>query len=193
MLGVTTYLSTDIAAVPLLWIIPLAIYLLTFVLVFVRRPIFPHYVMVVFESSLLVILAFTFFLRLTGSVGLVTHLVGFFLIAMVCHGELMKFRPGPDYLTEFYLWLSVGGVLGGVFNALVAPLLFNSLIEYPLVIVVASLLRPYMAPRVDKPSSRWLDFILPLALALTLGGLTSALLNYPAKSSIMHVRGCLLS
>ena len=77
----------------------------------------------------------------------------------------------------------MGGVLGGVFNALIAPLLFNSLIEYPLAIVVASLLRPYMAPRVDNPSSRWLDFILPLTLALTLGGLTSALLNYPGKLS----------
>lgn len=194
MLGVTTYLSTDIAAVPLLWIIPLAIYLLTFVLVFARRPIFPHHVMVVFESSLLVVLAFLFFLQLIGSWGLLSlHLVGFFLIAMVCHGELMKFRPGPDYLTEFYLWLSVGGVLGGLFNALVAPLLFNSLIEYPLVIVVASLLRPYMAPRVDKPSSRWLDFILPLTLALTLGVITSALLNYPGKlpTSRLFVVVCL--
>jgi hypothetical protein len=179
---ITTYLTTDIAAVPLLWIIPLAIYLLTFVLVFARRPIFPQHVMVTFESSLLVLLAILFFLQLKGSCGLLLpHLVGFFLIAMVCNGELMKSRPGPDYLTEYYLWLSVGGVAGGLFNALVAPSLFNSLIEYPLVIVVASMLRPYMAPRVDRQSSRWLDFILPLALALTLGVITSALSNYPAS------------
>jgi SAM-dependent methyltransferase len=194
LLGVTTYLSTDIAAVPLLWIIPLAIYLLTFVLVFARRPIFPHHVMVVFEASLLVFLAILFFLKLRGSWSLLSlHLVAFFLIAMVCHGELMKFRPGPDYLTEFYLWLSVGGVLGGLFNALAAPWLFNSLIEYPLVIVVASLLRPYLAPRVDKPLSRWLDFILPLTLALTLGVITSALWNGPGKlpASKLFVVSCL--
>jgi SAM-dependent methyltransferase len=184
MLGVTTYLSTDIAAVPLLWIIPLSIYLLTFVFVFARRPIFPHHVMVTLESSLLVVLAILFFLPSKVSwVPFPLHLVGFFFIAMVCHGELMKFRPGPDYLTEFYLWLSVGGVLGGVFNALVTPFLFNTMIEYPLVIVVASLLRPYITPRVDRPSSPWLDLILPLALALALGIITNVLMHYPGKLS----------
>ena len=108
LLGVTTYLSTDIAAVPLLWMIPLAIYLLTFVLVFARRPIFPHHVMVVFESSLLVVLAIGFFLHLSSLAALLPlHLVAFFLIAMVCHGELMKLRPDQTILPNFtsvYRW-----------------------------------------------------------------------------------------
>jgi hypothetical protein len=117
------------------------------------------------------------------------HLLGLFWVAMVCHGELTRSRPPASHLTEFYLWLSVGGVLGGVFNALLAPLIFRSVVEYPLVLVLACLLRP--APtepsRGRKPpesaeSSEGLrpplrhrvragDVVLPLAL----GALTAAL------------------
>ena len=115
LLGVTTYLSTDIASVPLLWVIPLAIYLLTFVLVFARRPLLPHRVMVLIEPFLVIPVVLLFFLGL--QVGLwqifILHLLAFFCIAMVCHGELMQARPPAAQLTEFYLWMSVGGVLGG--------------------------------------------------------------------------------
>ena len=61
---------------------------------------------------------------------------------MVCHGELARDRPPTGQLTEFYLWMSLGGVLGGLFNALLAPLVFSSVVEYPLVLVLACLLRP---------------------------------------------------
>jgi SAM-dependent methyltransferase len=164
MLGVTTYLSTDIAAVPLLWVIPLAIYLLTFVLVFARRPILPHSLMVRLEPFLVIPIALTYFLNVRGSWPLFPlHLLAFFLMAMVCHGELVKSRPPASRLTEFYLWMSVGGVLGGIFNALIAPVTFRTVIEYPLIIVVACMLRPSLDLATQK-YNRLFDFLWPLAL-----------------------------
>ncbi len=176
LLGVTSYLSTDIAAVPLLWVIPLAIYLLTFVLVFARQPLLPHHLMVLLEPYLVIVIAIMFFLKVTEPWQFFPlHLLTFFLLAMVCHGELMKYRPGAAHLTEFYLWMSVGGVLGGLFNALVAPLAFRSVIEYPLIIVVACLLRPRLTPGAEKPYCLALDFVLPLVLLGLLGGLIKVL------------------
>ena len=170
LLGVTTFLSTDIASVPLLWIIPLTIYLLTFVLVFARKPLIPHRIMVFLEPFVLIPLAVLFFVQIKATTWQVLplHLLGFFIIAMVCHGELMHSRPPAVYLTEFYLWISVGGVLGGIFNALLAPVLFNSVIEYPLMIVVACLLRPSLDPANQKSHPRRWDLLLPLILAVLL-------------------------
>ena len=65
------------------------------------------------------------------------HLIGFFVTAVICHGRLAQDRPSAKYLTDFFLWLSLGGVLGGAFNALLAPLLFKYVVEYPLVIAAA--------------------------------------------------------
>ena len=162
LLGVTTYLSTDIAAVPLLWIIPLVLYLLTFVLVFARKPLIPHHIMVFVEPFVIILLAVIFFAGLKGVVWqtLPVHLLAFFCIAMVCHGELMHSRPRADHLTEFYLWISVGGVLGGIFNALLAPILFSSVMEYPLIIVAVCLARPSLSLPTDRPNQRWWDFLL---------------------------------
>ena len=75
------------------------------------------------------------------------HLLTFFLAAMVCHGELAKRRPDGRYLTEFYLSMSVGGVLGGLFNALIAPVLFTTVLEYPLALVLACALRAAQSDR----------------------------------------------
>src|SRR2546422_176770 len=144
MLSVTTFISADVEAIPLLWVIPLAIYLLTFVLVFARRAIVPHALMVralpIALLALVVVLAKRANQPLLLIMGL--HLAVFFVAAMVCHGELAKDRPPPTHLTEFYLWLSVGGVLGGVLNALVAPLVFDTVAEYPLTLVLLGLLAP---------------------------------------------------
>lgn len=185
LLGVTTYLSTDIASVPLLWIIPLLIYLLiyllTFVLVFARQPLIPRHVMVFLEPLFIVPVATIFFVRFQVMVwqSIPLHLLAFFCIAMVCHGELMHSRPVADHLTEFYLWISVGGVLGGIFNALLAPVLFNSVVEYPLIIVVACLLRPNLNPREEKFQPFWHDLLLPLALGVLLALLGRAFQAVP--------------
>jgi spermidine synthase len=148
MLSVTTYLTTDIAAIPLLWIIPLAIYLLSFILVFARRPPVPQFLMVRLMPLLILLLTLVMLSVATEPVWLLIpiHLLTFFVVAMVCHGELARLRPPAGYLTQFYLWLAVGGVLGGLFNALVAPLVFNAIIEYPLVLVLACHLRPRLIP-----------------------------------------------
>src|SRR5262249_38450065 len=87
------------------------------------------------------------------------ELTGFFFVAMYCHGELAQNRPPARHLTEFYLWMSLGGVLGGLFNSLVAPLLFKTAAEYPLVLVLACLLMPLTAPQARNAATRWLEII----------------------------------
>lgn len=179
LLGVTTFLTTDVAAVPLFWIVPLVIYLLTFVLVFARRTIVPHSAMVRALPLWVLPLAWLVALNTNLPVAIQApiHLLTFFLAAMMCHGELAKRRPDGRYLTEFYLSMSVGGVLGGVFNALIAPLMFTTVLEYPLVLVLACALRPGRSEGGDTPLVRRLDFALPLgvgAFALTMMFLLNA-------------------
>jgi hypothetical protein len=144
MLGATTYMTTDIAAIPLLWVLPLGLYLLSFILVFSRLPGAVHRLMVVLLPFLVLLLVFlmlsAFPLPISLKIGV--HLAVLFVVAMVCHGELARDRPPTRYLTAFYLWMSFGGVLGGLFNALVAPVVFNGVVEYPLALVLACLLTP---------------------------------------------------
>ncbi len=177
MLSVTTFLSTDTAAIPLMWVIPLALYLLTFILVFARRPPLPHAALVRWMPLVMVVVVFTLLSEASEPVWLVLliHWLGFFVVAMVCHGELARDRPPVHYLTEFYFWLSVGGVLGGLFNSLVATLVFWDVLEYPLGLTLACLLRPNLSEGEgqvrERPSVRPLDLALPLALGLLTAGL----------------------
>jgi hypothetical protein len=170
LLGVTQYITLDIAQIPLLWIVPLAIYLLTFILVFAKRPLLNHRWMVWAQPFLLVPLIMLFYWNLATNMwfSIPFHLITFFIIAMVCHGELANTRPSTAHLTEFYLWLSVGGVLGGLFNALIAPLVFNTLAEYPLAMVLACFLRPSEHSDKQRSYERWLDLVLPLVFFLIL-------------------------
>jgi SAM-dependent methyltransferase len=170
LLGVTAHISTDIAAVPLLWVVPLALYLLTFILVFARRVLLPHAVMVRVLPLVLIPLVIIaapgipFVLPLPVVLGF--HLGCFFVVCMVCHGALARLRPASAHLAEFYLFLSIGGVLGGVFNALLAPLIFPAIWEYPLALVAACLLRP--ATPDDSRRGLAGDILLPLALLAVL-------------------------
>jgi spermidine synthase len=166
LIGVTTYLSTDIAAVPFLWVIPLALYLLTFVIVFARRSLIErsliHHAQLLLGLVLLVALC----LRSTGGIvpTAVLHLLAFFATALMCHGELAASRPRADKLTEFYLWMSFGGMLGGVFNVLVAPMVFNSVVEYAMALVVAFSLRPAFTLTPVAARDRVMDLVLPGAV-----------------------------
>ncbi len=171
LLGVTSHITTDIVAIPLFWVIPLAIYLLTFVLVFSRKPIVSHHRMVWLQPFLILPLAVLFWSFGTAWVLFPLHLLAFFVTAMVCHGELARSRPATHQLTEFYLYLSIGGVLGGIFNALVAPMVFNRVAEYPLILVLACLLRPRMVTEKSKRYNFWLDLGLPLTMAACIAGL----------------------
>jgi hypothetical protein len=168
LVGVTTYLTTEIGAVPLLWVLPLAVYLLTFVLVFARRPIPSHELIVRIQPFLVMPMAILTLMDRQiawGWVQFLPPLLAFLGAAMVCHGELARTRPEPAHLTEFYLWMSVGGVLGGAFNSLLAPVLFTSVVEFPLVVVLACLLRPNAAEQETWVSKqRRQDVALPTML-----------------------------
>ncbi len=207
MLGATTYITTDIAAIPLLWVAPLALYLLSFILVFSHIPSWLQRLMVIAGCAaislslgilfwhlgtqansglvqlacrllailicgggaygcwriwtihsnnllhqvlilllpllvlgLLFIMLSELKIKIAWSLGL--HLTTMFVVSMVCHGELARDRPAPKYLTGYFLWMSVGGVLGGLFNGLVAPLIFNGIAEYELAMMLACFLTP---------------------------------------------------
>lgn len=145
LLGLTQYISTDIAAVPLLWILPLTLYLLSFILVFSKWADRIHPGMVALQPAvLLIFIAYSFInpAVLPYWLDLILHCLAFFLAIMVCHGELAKHRPHPQHLTRFYLVMSFAGMLGGLFNTFVAPFVFNAVYEYPIMIVAALLLRP---------------------------------------------------
>lgn len=177
MLGVTQYLSTDIAAVPLLWVIPLAIYLATFMLAFARHQILPALVASRWLAILAIALMLVFFLEAKRPIAVLIaiHLSALFLAGMVCHGRLAQLRPRTSRLTEYYLLIAVGGVLGGMFNALASPVIFTGIYEYPIALVAACLLRPSPADddKVSTPApargSASLGYAVRIALGLERG------------------------
>lgn len=144
LVGVTTHISTDIASVPFLWVAPLVIYITSFIIVFAKRPA----VSLEQSNRLLPLGVAIAALGLSSIasppiiVGLAIHLLVLFLAALVAHGAMAEDRPEAKRLTEFYLIMSLGGVLGGAFNALLAPVLFSSVIEYPLMLLAILLIRP---------------------------------------------------
>jgi hypothetical protein len=229
MLGATTYITTDIAAIPLLWVVPLALYLLSFIIVFSHVPTWLQWLMltvagvaigivltaIMWDLDLastrpllqllirafivvglgvgayvawwgwqhrtpemlhramvlimpLLVLGLLFFMLselktpshwITWS--LCMHLATLFVVSMVCHGELARDRPAPQFLTGYFLWMSVGGVLGGLFNALLAPVIFTGIVEYELVMALACFLAPPL--EADKESAWGQRFDLILA------------------------------
>ena len=190
MLGVTSFLSTDVAAIPLFWVIPLALYLLSFIIVFARVPALVHRIAVlVLPLSMLAL-----FLADFSDIGIpkwtvfCVHLANFFLVCMVCHGEIARTRPATAHLTEFYLWLSVGGVLGGIFNSLVAPVVFTTVFEYPLVLILGALLLP-AGRGVNTPVLRtWRGILLYLGVPLVLVPLTHFLTTGSSVASALYIR-----
>ena len=187
LLSVTQHLTTDVAPVPLLWIAPLAVYLLSFILTFTERPAVPLPAMIRALPLTVVVLALVILSEATEPVWLLVllHLAGLFVIAMVCHGTLAATRPPADRLTEFYLWLSLGGVLGGLFDTMLAPVVFPSLLEYPLMLIAVSLV-PLMLNASVGGSFALRDLVWPLGLAVTIltAGLLFPLAGYPRLISL---------
>ncbi|HWJ15142.1 MAG TPA: hypothetical protein VNS10_15490, partial [Gemmatimonadaceae bacterium] len=161
MLGVTSHITVDLAPMPLLWVLPLALYLTTFVIAFGAPS--ARYTALVRTAVpfAVIILAVLLFLRseLPGKIGYTPHLVAFFVCALACHLRLAELRPHAGRLTEFYLWLALGGAVGGAFNVVVAPALFNSVLEYPLAIVLVAAVY-----RAANGSTSYRDFAIPVAL-----------------------------
>jgi hypothetical protein len=169
LIAVTAHISTDVAAAPLLWVLPLSLYLLTWVLVFQSRPLLPHKWMLLAQP--LAIAGVVVLLAIGGEQNLLLtlggHLVCFFVIAMACHGELARTRPAARYLTGFYVALSFGGMLGGLFAGLIAPFAFSWIAEYPILLALAALCRPPGgADRLPRWSLWYWPFLAVLAVAL---------------------------
>ena len=170
LLGVTSYITTDIASIPLLWVLPLCLYLLSFILTFVGKSWPTNSITTRLQALFLAGAGITVFMYVTSPswVILPLHLCAFLLNAIVCHGRLYNERPEAVNLTDFYFCISFGGVLGGAFNALIAPQLFNTVLEYPVALALVAFLRPNFAKNAISAVNRILDWILP---PLMVGGL----------------------
>jgi len=161
MLGVTSHITTDLSPVPLFWLVPLTLYLLSFILVYLRWPVVwtdqPHKYVVLVQPF---ILAFMIYVEIMGWISnpdrlwtlVFINVLAFFATALVCHGELAKDRPGTSHLTEYYLLMSVGGMVGGMFNGLIAPIFFYGLAEFPIALFLSCLVRSKV-----EDSSDWSD------------------------------------
>jgi hypothetical protein len=197
MLSVTMYLSTNIAPIPLLWAAVLAVYLLTFILAFGSKQLVPRGLVTRITPVAVLLLVLTMLIPIRLSIGVLVavHITSFFVIALACHSALADDVPDASRLTGFYLWLSVGGALGGIFNAIIAPLVFTSVMEYPIVLAIACLL---IRPSIDavttereggaRPHRNWLrtDPLTPMDVALPLL-LASIMFACIAVADWMHV------
>ena len=139
LVAVTAHVSTDVAAAPFLWIVPLALFLLTFVIVFQKKPVLkPSTVERILPYVLIATIYFTFNpLFLPISISLPLHFGAFFLVAMHAHGSMAAIRPSSSHLTEFYFAMSIGGVLGGLFASLISMQLFSWNAEYPVLLLLS--------------------------------------------------------
>lgn len=140
LLAITSYLTENIAPVPLLWVIPLALYLLSFVICFGQRKIYDRRV---FRPLLLLSLFALAGLQFLGGhipvlVNLSIHLAALFVVCMVCHGELAMKQPHPDHLTSYYLLLATGGAMGGLFIGALAPYWFNDKYELSIGLILTA-------------------------------------------------------
>jgi SAM-dependent methyltransferase len=177
LLAITNHLSQNVAAIPFLWVLPLSIYLLTFILCFegdgwYRRNPYLQLLAVALGS-----MAYAVSVDMTSNVPIKVMIplfaMGLFTCCMVCHGELARLKPHPKYLTHFFLMISVGGALGGLLVGLAAPHLFNALYEMPLSLVACAALVTYVLRQDAK-----LKWVRRWYCVATTGVLTLALAGY---------------
>jgi len=171
LLGVTRYLTTDVAAVPLLWIVPLALYLATFVHAFARRSLVPQRLLARLLAPALIALVILYLSNRTVLAFGLVHLLVFALAALYCHGALARLRPPAADLTRFYLLVSTGGLIGGMLVALVAPVVFSDVHEYPIALAAVAALLP--AARVRLRRGHYAAAA--VALGVVVAGLTAVL------------------
>lgn len=153
LLGVTTYITTDIVSAPLIWILPLAVYLMTFVTAFSRRPMISQAVaeklQPYFITGAIILICLVQMVELTSWFGVIFSLVVFGVVALACHGQLAALRPKAEgrALTRYYLFIALGGAIGGALNAFVLPHVFDRLLEFPLMLLASFLLHPAFQSR----------------------------------------------
>jgi len=160
LLAVTNKISQDIAAVPLLWIVPLGLYLLSFIICFHHQRWYLRAVFVPLFVASLIALGFAkgYAEDLSGAQQIWIHCAAFFACCMVCHGELFRSRPHPKHLTGYYLTIAAGAATGGFFVAVIAPLIFNAYLELylALLLVCLVLVLNEKAPAFHRGGRRWI-------------------------------------
>jgi SAM-dependent methyltransferase len=188
LLAVTNHISQNIAAIPLLWIAPLSVYLLSFILCFDGRGWYSRlpYLPLLVVSLGGMAMAMEGFDKAPIYVVIAVFVMGLFACCMVCHGELVLLKPDPRYLTHFYLCISAGGALGGLLVAFVAPHVFNGFYEFPLALMACAVLT-LLALR-NNPDPGWFGLLLrpPLTLA---AAAVLGLAGYFGYANREHVTG----
>jgi hypothetical protein len=189
LLAVTSHLSQNVAAIPLLWVVPLSVYLFSFILCFDRTSWYRRNPYIELLGVVLAGMAYATFGRNAGilpvQVGIPVFLIGLFICCMVCHGELARLKPNPRYLTHFYLTISAGGAVGGLLVAMAAPLLFNADYELPIGLVGTAAL-VVTALRLH-PDATWQRHLLPVPryLLAVMAGAAAGWIAYPSQDSIV--------
>jgi hypothetical protein len=163
LLAVTSHLTLNMAAIPLLWVLPLSVYLLSFILSFERAGWYRRSVYVPLVGAALATMSWAMFSRDAGvmpiQTGIPLFLTCLFLCSMTLHGELARLKPDPRYLTHFYLTIAAGGAAGGLFVGLAAPLLFHAYYELPIGLVATAALA--LAAMRRRPDAEWQRELLP--------------------------------
>ena len=179
MLGVTTHVSTDIAAIPLFWTVPLAVYLATFVVAFARSSRRPPRVSAAVAAALAIPALLDVAADWNPAVWLLItlHLAVLAAAGLAAHGRLAAGRPPTGQLTVFYLWISVGGVLGGLLNGLVAPVVLDRVLEYPLVLALVPLLLLGLTGKPSHPRPVWRQPVLWTTAVLVIGALSASFVS----------------
>lgn len=195
LLAVTNHLSQNIAAIPFLWVVPLSLYLLSFVFCFERDGWYRRALFLPLLVVALAVLAATLHEgvqnRWNVRYPVILCNVALFVCCMVCHGELARLKPHPRYLTAFYLMLSVGGAVGGVFVGLLAPRLFKAYYELPVGLLLCALLVLLVArPRALTPqrAAAWGAWAAGALLTVGLVVYLGALLRRPTENCLLMVR-----
>jgi hypothetical protein len=154
LLGVSSHLTQNISSAPLLWVVPLSLYLITFIISFDHPR---WYLRVIYLPLAIVLVPLMAWLSDSLNLKLVTpiYACGLFVVCMVCHGELARLKPHPSKLTTFYLSISIGGALGSLAMAVIAPLLFTGYFELYAALIAATIVA-FFIPIGQKSRDRWL-------------------------------------
>lgn len=196
-LGVTSYISMDIAATPMLWVVTLGLYLMTYSIAFAQRGAMLRRASSAAQPWLVgLALSLCFFSPFASAMPLIEtslHVLAFVVTAITCHSLLAAARPAKEHLTEFYFWMSLGGALGGAFNAFLAPVLFTALTEYPLALALAfTLCMPALAKRQKRTLVVGLIGFIALGL-LSLYGPKDSPINFASTALVaLILMTCLL-
>jgi hypothetical protein len=182
LVAYTTYLTTDLASAPLLWVLPLALYLATFIITFRKRPLIRLGVVLALQPLLVAgaLAAWEWKGDYSWAASALLGLLAFLVTSLLCHAQLYQRRPEAAQLTDYYLSISLGGVLGGIFAALLAPLLFTGTLEFPLLLGMGMLARPRLWHTLDTARGR-----VRLAVLLTAAVASIVLFNLLLANEIL--------